>query len=177
MSILGNFLLLATEESGFGLNLNIFETNLINLSILITLLVYFGRNFLAKILTERRTTIATAIEEAESRQRTALAALTEQKANLAKAQATASQIKADAETAAELAREEILAQASRDVQRMREEAARDLNSQRERILMELRQRVSSLAMEQAEAQLRSQMDDSLQQQLIGQSIALLRGGS
>ncbi|NJK69970.1 MAG: F0F1 ATP synthase subunit B, partial [Microcoleus sp. SU_5_3] len=42
---MGTVLLLATEasrEGGFGLNFDILETNLINLSIVIGLLFYFG---------------------------------------------------------------------------------------------------------------------------------------
>lgn len=175
MSIVGTVWLLATEEGGFGLNFDILETNLINLAILVSLLIYFGRNFLGNILSERRMAIANSIQEAESRQRSALAALAEQKEKLAKAQATASQIKVDAEAAAQAAREEILAQADQDVQRLREEAVRDLNSQRDRVVMELRQQVSALAMAQVESQLRTQMDEAQQQRLIGQSIAMLGG--
>jgi len=54
---MGTVLLLATEasgEGGFGLNFDILETNLINLVIIIAVLFYFGRGFVGKILTERR---------------------------------------------------------------------------------------------------------------------------
>lgn len=170
-----NFWLLATEESGFGLNFNIFETNLINLSILIALIVYFGRSFLGNVMAERRSAIEAAIQDAEKRQKEASQALTEQKKNLAEAQATAVQIKSDGEAAAKVAKENILAQASKDVQRMKDEAARDLTSQEDRVVTELRQRIAALAVEKAESQLRSQIDDGLQQQLIDQSIGLLGG--
>ncbi len=56
MGIMGTFLLLAAEanavhselaegaaEGGFGLNLDLFETNLVNLAILVGILFYFGR--------------------------------------------------------------------------------------------------------------------------------------
>lgn len=170
-----NFWLLATEESGFGLNFNILETNLINLSILVALIVYFGRSFLGAIMAERRSTIEVAIQDAEKRQKEASEALAVQQKNLAEAQTTAVQIKADGEAAAKVAKENILAQASKDVQRMQDEAARDLTSQRDRVVVELRQRISALAVEKVEAQLRSQMDDELQQKLIDQSIGLLGG--
>jgi F-type H+-transporting ATPase subunit b len=175
MSILATFWLLATEERGFGLNLNIFETNLINLSILLTLLVYFGRNLLGKIMSERRAAIESAIQDAERRQKEAKAALAEQQKNLAEAQSTALKIKSDATVSAKAASEEILAQAVKDVQRMRDEAARDLNSQRDRVVLELRQRVSSAAVAKVEAQLRTGVNDGQQQALIGKSIALLGG--
>ena len=175
MSIFGNFWLLATEEGGFGLNFNIFETNLINLSILIGVLIYFGRNLLGNILSERRSKIEAAILDAEKRQQEAKAALAEQETNLAQAKTTASQIKVDAESNAKAACERILAQAAKDVQKIKDEAARDLSSQRERAILELRQKVVSLAMGRAESQLRGNLDDSAQQRLIDQSIALLGG--
>lgn len=175
MSMVGTFWLLATEESGFGLNFNILETNLVNLSILIALIVYFGRNFLGKVMAERRLAIEVAIQDAEKRQKEAALALSKQKENLAQAQSTAVQIKSDATATAKVAKEDILAQASKDIQRMKDEAARDLGAQQDRVIMELRQRVSALAIERVESQLRSQMDDSLQQKLIDQSISLLGG--
>ncbi|MEO0455153.1 MAG: F0F1 ATP synthase subunit B [Cyanobacteria bacterium P01_A01_bin.114] len=169
------FPLLATEEGGFGLNFNILETNLINLSILISLIVYFGRNFLGKILGERRAAIQSAIQDAERRQQEAMAALSEQEEKLAQAQEMAAKIKADAEAAAKSSRDEILAQANRDVQRMRDEAARDVGSQRDRIALELRQRIAALAVDKVESTLQSRMDESLQQRLIDQSIGMLGG--
>ncbi|EKV01825.1 ATP synthase, F0 subunit b [Leptolyngbya sp. PCC 7375] len=170
-----NFWLLATEESGFGLNFDILETNLVNLSILVALIVYFGRSFLGSIMAERRSSIEAAIQDAEKRLKEASKALGEQQKNLAEAQATAVQIKSDGEAAAKVAKDNILAQASKDVQRMKDEAARDLSSQRDRVVLELRQRISALAVEKVESQLRSQVDDGLQQRLIDQSIGLLGG--
>ena len=175
MHMVGTFFLLATEESGFGLNFDIIETNLINLTILIALLIYFGKSFLGQIMADRQQAIQSAIQDAEKRHREATLALSKQKENLSQAQSMAAQIKADAEQAAKTASEQILAQAARDVKRMQDEAARDLSSQRERVLSELRQRVSALAISRVEDQLRSQMDESLQQRLIDQSIALLGG--
>ncbi|MBX2865043.1 MAG: F0F1 ATP synthase subunit B [Leptolyngbyaceae cyanobacterium MAG.088] len=170
-----NFWLLATEESGFGLNFNILETNLVNLSILIALIVYFGRGFLGAVMAERRSNIEASIQDAEKRLKEASKALTEQQKNLAEAQATATQIKSDGEAAAKVAKDNILAQATKDVQRMKDDAARDLSSQRDRVVLELRQRISALAVEKVESQLRSQVDEGLQQKLIDQSIGLLGG--
>ena len=112
---MGNFWLLAhaeaASEAGLGLNLDIFETNLINLAIVIGVLVYFGRQVLGKILTERSENIESAIADAEKRQKDAAAALAEQQQNLAEAQAEANRIRAEAETKAKAAKDVILAQA------------------------------------------------------------------
>ncbi|MER3477724.1 MAG: F0F1 ATP synthase subunit B [Leptolyngbya sp. ERB_1_2] len=168
-------LLAEAEGGGFGFNFDILETNLINLSIVIAIVVYFGRGFLGKTLTERRTAIETAISEAEARKKTAAAALAEQQ-KLAQAQQEAAKIRADAEVAAKKSSDEILAKAEQDIVRMRETAAADLSSEQERIINELRQRVAAMALQRAEGELPGRLNDQSQQRLVDRSIALLSEG-
>ena len=171
-------LLLATEassEAGFGLNTNIFETNLINLAILIGVLVYFGRGFLGKILNERRSTIEEAIKEAEQRQQKAEASLAEQQQKLTAAQTEAERILAEAEERAKAVRESILAKAAEDVERMKASASAELDSDRERVIAQLRSLIATQAIERAEAQLKQQLDDTVQERLIDRSLTLLGG--
>lgn len=176
-----NFLFLATEAAeesgGFGLNFNVLETNLINLAIVIGVLFYFGRGFVGNTLKERRSKIADEIKDSEIRQKEAAAALADAQQKLAQAQAQAEQIRASAEESAKATREEILAIAARDVERLKEAAAKDLNAERDRAIAQLRERVAALAMQRVESQLQDHLDDSAQQQLINRSIALLGGGS
>ena len=78
--------LLASHGSGFGLNTNIFETNIINLAIVIAGLVYFLRGFLGGILERRRDAILTDLKDAEQRLAEASTALDAVKKDLAEAQ-------------------------------------------------------------------------------------------
>ena len=165
----------AAHEGGFGLNFDIFETNLINLAILLYVLFYFGRKVVGNLLSERRSTIETAIREAEERKQKAAGALAEQQQKLAQAQTKAEQIRADAEKSAKAAGEAILAKAVKDVDRLKADASRDMEVERDRAIAELRQRVAKLALEQAESQLQSRLDDNAQQRLVDRSIALLGG--
>lgn len=165
----------AAEEAGFGFNLNPLETNLINLAIVIGVLVYFGRGFLGKTLSDRRESIAAAIQDAEKRKQEAAAALAEQQQKLAQAQTEAAKILADAEASAKSAREAILAQAEQDIERMKAAAAQDLATQEDRVMAELRQRIAAMAVQHVESRLRSGLGDEAQQQLIDRSIATLGG--
>lgn len=165
--------LLATEESGFGLNIDILETNLINLVIVIGVLIYFGKKFLGNTLTSRRARIEESIKDAEERQKKAAAALAEQQQNLAQAKATAEKIVADAKVNGEKAREAILAQAQDDVARLQASAAQDVSAQQERVLQELRQRVIQLSLDRAKEQLPERLTPDLQHQLVDKSIAML----
>lgn len=178
--MMGTILILATEvheEGGFGLNLDIFETNLINLAILVGVLVYFGRKVLGQILSERRAKIAQAIQEAEDRQKQAAAALSEQQQKLTQAQASAERIRKEAQERVKSAKDAIMAQAEKDIQRLRDTAAQDLSSEQDRVIAELRRRIAAMAMERAETQLKAQLNDSTQQTLIERSIAQLGGRS
>jgi len=156
----------AAEAGGFGLNFNILDTNLINLAIILSVLVYFGRGFLGKILLERRQKIETAIQDAEKRKKDAAASLADQQQKLAQAQTEAGRIRAAAEESAKKAKETILTQTEQDI-----------HSQQERIIAELRQRVVAMALEQAESRLKSDLNENTQQQLIDRSIAMLGGQS
>lgn len=175
---MGTVLLLATEasrEGGFGFNFDVLETNLINLVIIIAVLFYFGRGFLGKILTERRSSIEQAILEAEKRQKDAAAALAEQQQRLTQAQAEAERIRTASEETAKKAKEAILAQAAQDVERMKATAGQELEAEQERAIAQLRSAVVSLALERVESQLKTSLDDSAQNQLIDRSIALVGG--
>jgi F-type H+-transporting ATPase subunit b len=167
--------LLATEEGGFGLNVDILETNLFNLVIIIGVLIYFGRKFLGSTLGTRLARIEESIQDAERRKKEAASALAEQQQKLAQAQGEARRILEAAEQNAARAREEILAQAKVDVEKMQAAAAQDFSSQQTRILRELRQRVVEMAMEKAEDDLPDRLTESLQHELIDRSISLLGG--
>jgi F-type H+-transporting ATPase subunit b len=180
MEIMGTLIFLAAaveEPSGFGLNFNILETNLINLAVVIGVVVYFGRNLLGKALGERRSNIEAAIQDAEKRKKEAASALADQQQKLAQAKAEAVRIKTAAEESAKTARADILAQSVQDIERLKASAAQDLNSQQEKVMTELRQRIAALAMEKVEAELKSGLSADTQKQLVDRSIAMMGGAS
>ncbi len=167
---------LATE-AGFGLNLNLLDTNLVNLAIIIGVLIYFGRQFLGGLLGARRERIEREITEAEQRAEQAAAALATAQQNLAQAKAEAERIRSRAVETAKQAGETVLAQGRIEIERLQATAAQDVSSEQERAIAELRQRVANLALAQAEARLREIVDRSAQEQLIERTIAQLGGRS
>ncbi|WP_448603048.1 F0F1 ATP synthase subunit B [Thermoleptolyngbya sp.] len=184
MEILGSLLAIAAtageaaeaaEEGGFGLNLDLLDTNLINLAIIIGVLVYFGRGFLGKTLSDRRAKIEASIREAEQRKQEAAALLAEQQQKLAQAQEEAARIRSEAEAQAAAASAAILEQATQDVARMQAAADQDVAAEEQRVVNELRQRVAALALQQVEARLRGGLSADAQQQLIDRGIAALGG--
>ena len=88
-----NFTLLATE--GFGLNFNLFETNILNWAVVVFGLYKFLPGFLGKMLQKRREGILLELKDAEDRLLNATQALEKAKKDLSSAEEKASQIKAD----------------------------------------------------------------------------------
>lgn len=165
--------LLASETKGFGFHFDILEANLINLAIIIGVLVYFGKGFLGSKLKERREEIEAAITEAEGRQKQAASALAEQQQKLQMAKKEAERIRAEAKTNAEAAREVIMSQSAKDIDRLKASAAQDLSSQQDKVMQELRQRVAAMAMDKVRSRLPQILDEGKQAQLVDQSIAQL----
>jgi len=88
-----NLTLLATE--GFGLNFNLFETNILNWAVVVFGLYKFLPGFLGKMLQKRREGILLELKDAEDRLLNATKALEKAKKDLSSAEEKASQIKAD----------------------------------------------------------------------------------
>jgi F-type H+-transporting ATPase subunit b len=173
---MGNFLFLATAgKGGVGLNLDLIETNLFNLTLVLGFVIVFGRKVLTEILTERRALIETAIKDTEARQKQAAAALELAKQNLAQAKAEAEKIRQSAVTSAASVKAEIAAKAVADIERMQQLAAADTSTEQDKAIAELRARITALAIARAEAQFKNLLTESAQSTLIDRSIAMVGG--
>lgn len=171
---MGNFLFLATAgKGGVGLNLDLIETNLFNLTLVLGFVIVFGRKVLTEILTERRALIETAIKDTEARQKQAASALEVAKQNLAQAKAEAETIRKNAFASAESVKAEIAAKAAADIERMQQLAAADTSTEQDKAIAELRARITALAIEKAEAQLKNLLNESTQAELVDRSIAMV----
>jgi F-type H+-transporting ATPase subunit b len=171
---MGNFLFLATAgKGGVGLNLDLIETNLFNLTLVLGFVIVFGRKVLTEILSERRALIETAIKDTEARQKQAAAALEVAKQNLAQAKAEAETIRQSAVTSAASVKAEIAAKAVADIERMQQLAAADTSTEQDKAIAELRARITALAIERAEAQFKKLLTKSAQSTLIDRSIAMV----
>ena len=86
------FIPLLASEGGFGINLNLFETNLINLVIVIGVLYWFLKGFLGGTLDRRRETILKDLQDAEKRLSTATTELAKAQKELEELQQNMNQL-------------------------------------------------------------------------------------
>jgi F-type H+-transporting ATPase subunit b len=164
---------LASHGGGFGLNLNPFDTNIINLAIVIAGLVYFLRGFLGGILERRRSAIVSDLKDAEDRLASATAAVAKAQQELKEAQARAERIRADGQSRAQAIRLENEKRTVEEMARLKQDSASDLQSEASRVSDQLRREAARLAIEKALASLPSRLDATAQARLIDQSIQSL----
>ena len=163
-----NSLIFASE--GFGLNLNIFETNIINLAVVVFGLYKFLPGFLGKILERRRTTILSDLKEAEERLSQAQDSLSKAKKELSSAKEKAIKIRNDCKARAEAIRLDSEKRTVEEMARIKQGAASDLNAEAARVTSQLRKEAAEIAIEKALAMLPKKLDPITQDNFLKQSI-------
>ena len=158
---------------GFGLTLNILETNLLNLVLVIALLVYFLKGFLGGILERRREAILADLKDAEERLVTAAKALEEGQRELAQAKTTAEKILAEAKQRPVLIRQDGERRTIGEMARIKQDANANLNAEAARVVEQLRAETARVAVEKALNALPSRLDDAKRAELIDRSIEAL----
>jgi F-type H+-transporting ATPase subunit b len=167
------FLPLLANHAGFGLNLNLFETNIINLAVLIAATVWFLKGFLGGILERRRMSVLGDLKDAEERLAKSSIALAEAQQGLTEAQQRAEKIVQDGTARAAAIREESERRSIDEIARIKESASSDLANEASRVSAQLRRETARQAVEQALAGLTGKLDDKAQANLIDQSIQSL----
>ncbi|NJN72063.1 MAG: F0F1 ATP synthase subunit B [Limnothrix sp. RL_2_0] len=175
---MGFFSYLATaSEGGFHLNFDIFEANLVNLAIIVGLLVVYGKKFISNLLDERKAKIVADLEDAEARAKAAQESLTKAQKDLEQAQLQATTIRDEAKVSAAKAKEQVLIKGREEIEKLKASAVKELDTEQAKVMVELKQRITQLALEKVESQLRSDLDESAQSRLIDRSISQLGGRS
>ena len=163
-----NIALFATD--GFGLNLNLFETNVINWAVVIFGLYKFLPGFLGKMLQKRREGILLELKDAEDRLQNANTAFEKAKADLSLAKEKAEKIKADSLKRSEAIRMESEKKAIEEMARIKQSAISDESSEASRAISQLRKEAVELAIKKALDSLPNKLDQATQENLVTQSI-------
>lgn len=164
---------LLASHGGFGLNLNPFETNIINLAIVIVGLWKFLPGFLGSILSRRREAILQDLRDAEERLNAATSALATAQKDLADAQLKAEQIRIDGKARAEAIRLDSELRTIEEMARVKQGAMADLNAEASRVMDGLRREAATRAIARALAVLPEKLDQAAQDNVVNQSISTL----
>ncbi len=164
------FFPLLASEGGFGINLNLLETNLINLVIVIGVLYWFLKGFLGGMLQRRRETILRDLEDAENRLKTATSELANAQQELSAAQQKADKIRVDGIARAKAIRLDGEKRTIQAMAALKQDALADLNAEGARLTEQLRRQAALAAIDQAMTELPKRFDSKAQGQLIDSSI-------
>ena len=161
---------LIASEGGFGINLNLFETNLINLVIVIGVLFWFLKGFLGGMLESRRETILRDLQDAEKRLSTATSELAKAQQELSAAQEKAEKIRLDGKARAEAIRADGETKTIQAMAAIKQDALSDLNAEGARLTEQLRREAALSAIDKALTELPKRLDSKAQSELIDSSI-------
>ena len=157
-----------------GLNTNILEINLINLVIVISVVIYFGGEFLDSLLTTRKNSILQSLQEIENRSKQTKEQFEQAKNEWEKAQQTVKTINEQAEVTIQQVQSQLNDQFSQDIKKLEQTKQLTIQFEKQKILLQIRQQISQLAFKQANQKIQLKLvNPDVQRKLIDQKINLL----
>ena len=151
----------------------IFETNVINITILLGGLIYLLSGALSDSLSERQQKILGAIQESEERLEEATTRLAESETQLTQAQIVIDSIKKDAESTAKQVKSAVLNDGKTEIERLTSAAKSQINTIEAKVRKQISDYVAALALKRITLQLEGKLNAGLQQQIIDRNILKL----
>lgn len=162
-------------DYGWKLNPNFLETNVINILILFSGLVYVLKQFLGQALLNRQEKVISTIQEAEEQLEQAKNRLSESKKQLQQSQVVIGQIQKEARVTAQKVRKSILEQGKLDVQRLTNAGKISIATTENQIRKQIQEQITTLAVKHVVTKLKKKINPDMQTNLIDKSIAQLEG--
>jgi len=156
-----------------SLNTDIFETNVINITLLAGGLFYLLSGALSDSLSERQQKILGAIQESEERLQESVTRLTESETQLAQAAMVIDSIQKDAEQTAKQVKSSILNDGKSEIERLTSTAKSQIITIENRVRKQISDYVVTLALKRITMQLEGKLNSNLQQQIINRNISTL----
>lgn len=142
----------------FGFNFNILETNLINLSVVITIVVSFGGNALRSLLDNRKQIILNNLEEADNKAKEAQEKLAKAKTRLEAAKSKALEIKQQGNNTADQEKKQCISQTEHDTLRLEQVKQETIKFQQQKVIKQVSQQVVSRALNNVRQKLSTRLN-------------------
>jgi len=162
-----------STQLAVSFNPDIFESNVINITILLGGIIYLGSNALSETLSERQQTIMGAIQEAEERLQQADIRLSESEKQLEQAQSVIESIKTDAEITARNVKSGILTDGKTEIERLTATAKAQLSAFEAKMRKKQQNYLARLVLEAVRLKLGELLNTKKQHQLIDLYISKL----
>lgn len=142
---------------GFGINTNIFETNIINLAVVIGVVVSFVGDAVRELLDNRKKTILQNIFAADARAKEVEEKMNQAKLQLETAEKKATEIKQQGLIAAEREKKLCIEQAEEETARLKQVKQNTINLQQQKAIEQISQQIVLLSLKQVKKKLQVKM--------------------
>lgn len=142
---------------GFGINTNIFETNIINLAVVIAIVVSFVGQALRELLDNRKKNILQNIDAADARAKEVEEKMNQAKLQLASAEKKAMEIREQGSISAEREKKVCIEQATEETARLKQVKQDTIYLQQQKAIQHISQQIVSLSLKQVREKLKLKM--------------------
>jgi len=153
---------------GFGINTDLFETNILNLAVVVGVVVTFVGKAVSELLEQRRTMILSTLSETDQKVKEAQKQLDEAKKSVEIARLSANDIRTKAMQAVEQENLLIKQQLDESLQYLKDRGRQSIQLERQRIVGMIAQQVSTLALDRTETKLLKAFEQGYKQTELNQ---------
>nr|YP_010710360.1 ATP synthase CF0 subunit I [Arisaema prazeri]WCS92116.1 ATP synthase CF0 subunit I [Arisaema prazeri] len=161
------------SAGGFGFNTDILATNLINLSVVLGVLIYFGKGVLNDLLDNRKQRILSTIRNSEELRKGAIEQLEKARARLRKVETEANEYRVNGYSEIEREKENLINATCDNLERLENYKNETLLFEQQRAINQVRQRVFQQALQGALGTLNSCLNSELHFRTISANIGIL----
>nr|WKK49427.1 ATP synthase CF0 subunit I [Veronicastrum villosulum var. parviflorum] len=161
------------SAGSFGLNTDILATNLINLSVVIGVLIFFGKGVLSDLLDNRKQRILNTIRNSEELRGGAIEQLEKARARLQKAEMEADQFRVNGYSEIEREKLNLINSTYKTLEQLDNYKNETIQFEQQRAINQVRQRVFQQALQGALGTLNSSLNNELHLRTISANIGML----
>nr|QXJ80166.1 ATP synthase CF0 B subunit [Arisaema nepenthoides] len=161
------------SAGGFGFNTDILATNPINLSVVLGVLIYFGKGVLNDLLDNRKQRILSTIRNSEELRKGAIEQLEKARTRLRKVETEANEYRVNGYSEIEREKENLINATCENLERLENYKNETLLFEQQRAINQVRQRVFQQALQGALGTLNSCLNSELHFRTISANIGIL----
>nr|YP_010993111.1 CF0 subunit I [Oxandra macrophylla]WOZ09213.1 CF0 subunit I [Oxandra macrophylla] len=161
------------SAGSFGLNTDILATNLINLSVVVGVLIFFGKGVLTDLLDNRKQRILSTIQNSEELRGGAIKQLEKARARLRKAEMEADEYRVNGYSEIEREKQNLINATSENLEQLENYKNETIHFEQQRAINQVRQRVFQQALQGALGTLNSRLNSELHLRTISANIDML----
>nr|YP_010537836.1 ATP synthase CF0 subunit I [Hoya dimorpha]QXO88233.1 ATP synthase CF0 B subunit [Hoya megalaster]UYC29960.1 ATP synthase CF0 subunit I [Hoya sp. 2 WO-2022]UYC30056.1 ATP synthase CF0 subunit I [Hoya sp. 4 WO-2022]UYC31753.1 ATP synthase CF0 subunit I [Hoya dimorpha] len=161
------------SAGSFGFNTDIFSTNLINLSVVLGVLIFFGKGVLSDLLDNRKRRILNTIRNSEELRGGAIEQLEKARARLRKVEMEADRYRVNGYSEIEREKLNLINSTSKTLEQLENYKNETIQFEQQRAINQVRQRVFQQALQGALGTLNSCLNNELHLRTISANIGML----